>query len=133
MQHLQYQSKLESEQLGHHKDDLGVQFRREDTLKDGTEAFPFVRQETASYMPIAEIEIEKHPIQVTEVAVVDKSVIKEELPKDHSETSNILQDAFDNDIDDWFDEEADLAGHPTIHIGDEEDVSFSDLEEDDAK
>jgi len=132
MQHLQYQSKLDSEQLGHHKDDLGVQFRG-DTLKDGTEAFPFVRQETASYMPITEIEIEKHPIQVTEVAVVDKSVIKEELPKDHSETSNILQDAFDNDIDDWFDEEADLAGHPTIHIGDEEDVSFSDLEEDDAK
>jgi len=132
MQHLQYQSKLDSEQLGHHKDDLGVQFRG-DTLKDGTEAFPFVRQETASYMPITEIEIEKHPIQVTEVAVVDKSVIKEELPKDCTETSNILQDAFDDDIDDWFDEEADLGGHPTIHIGDEEDVSFSDLEEDDVK
>lgn len=132
MQRLQYQSKLETEQLGHHKDDLGVQLR-EDTLKDGTEAFPFMRREAASVMPITEIEIEKHPIQVTEVAVVDKSVIKEELPKDHTETSNVLQEAFDDDIDDWFDEEADLAGHPTIHIGDEEDVSFSDLEEDDVK
>lgn len=132
MQRLQYQSKLETEQLGHHRDDLGVQLR-EDALKDGTEAFPFVRQETASVMPITEIEIEKHPIHVTEVAVVDKSVIKEELPKDHTETSNVLQEAFDDDIDDWFDEEADLAGHPTIHIGDEEDVSFSDLEEDDVK
>lgn len=132
MQRLQFQSKLETEQLGHHKDDLGVQFR-EDTMKDGTEAFPFMRPEAASVMPVTEIEIDKHPIQVTEVAVVDKSVIKEELPKDHTETSNVLQEAFDDDIDDWFDEEADLAGHPTIHIGDEEDVSFSDLEEDDVK
>nr|CAB3493373.1 unnamed protein product [Digitaria exilis] len=126
---LQNQSKLETEQLGHRKDDLGVQLR-EDTFR---EASPFVRQEVASVMPITEIEIEKHPIQVTEVPVVDKSVIKEELPKNHTETSNILQDTFDDDVDDWFDEEADLAGHPTIHIGDEEDVSFSDLEEDDVK
>ncbi|CAN6281544.1 unnamed protein product [Urochloa humidicola] len=132
MQRLQYQSKLETEQLSHHKDDLGVQLR-EDTLKAGTKAFPFMRQEAASVMPITEIEIEKHPIQVTEVAVVDKSVIKEELPKHQTETSNVLKEAFDDDIDDWFDEEADLAGHPTIHIGDEEDVSFSDLEEDDLK
>lgn len=132
MQRLQYQSKLETEQLGHHKGDHGVQLR-EDTLKDATEAFPFMRREAVSVMPITEIEIEKHPIHVTEVAVVDKSVIKEELPKDHTETSNVLQEAFDDDIDDWFDEEADLAGHPTIHIGAEEDVSFSDLEEDDVK
>ncbi|CAL4927116.1 unnamed protein product [Urochloa decumbens] len=132
MQRLQYQSKLETEQLGHHKDDLRVKLQ-EDTFKDGREAFPFMRQETASVMPITEIEIEKHPIQVTEVTVVDKSVIKEDLPKEHTETSNVLKEAFDDDIDDWFDEEADLAGHPTIHIGDEEDVSFSDLEEDDMK
>ncbi|OEL34490.1 hypothetical protein BAE44_0004497 [Dichanthelium oligosanthes] len=132
MQRLQFQSKLETEQIGHHKDDLGLRLR-EDTLRDGTEGFPFVQQEIASVMPITEIEVEKHPIQVTEVAVVDKLVIKEELPKDHTETSKVLQEAFDDDIDDWFDEEADLAGHPTIHIGDEEDVSFSDLEEDDMK
>ncbi|CAD6341485.1 unnamed protein product [Miscanthus lutarioriparius] len=89
MQRLQYQSKLETEQLDHHKDDHGVQLR-EDTLKDGTKAFPFMRREAASVMPITEIEIEKHPIHVTEVAAVDKSVIKEELPKDHTETSNIF-------------------------------------------
>lgn len=63
----------------------------------------------------------------TEVEVVVKSVIKEEPPKGHVETSNVLQD------DDGIDEENNLAGHPTIHIGDEEDVSFSDLEEDDVK
>ncbi|CAN6286953.1 unnamed protein product [Urochloa humidicola] len=132
MQRLQYQSKLETEQRGHHKDDLRVQLQ-EDTFKDGRDAFPFMRRDTASVMPVTEIEIEKHPIQVTEVAVVDKSVIKEDLPKKHMETSSVLKEAFDDDTDDWFDEEADLAGHPTIHIGDEEGVSFSDLEEDDVK
>ncbi|XP_062212291.1 uncharacterized protein LOC133913224 [Phragmites australis] len=131
MQRLQCQSKLETEQLCHNKDDLGVQ-SGEDTLKARTEAFPSARQEAASVVPITEFEIEKHPIHVTEVAVVDKSVIKEQLTKVHTETSNVLQETFDDDIDDWFDE-ADLAGHTTIHIGDEEDVSFSDLEDDDVK
>ncbi|XP_062214695.1 uncharacterized protein LOC133915523 [Phragmites australis] len=132
MQRLQYQLKLETEQLCHHKDARGVQ-SEEDTLKDSTQAFPSMQQQAATVVPIPEFEIEKHPIQVTEVAVVDKSVIKEQLPKDHTEASNVLKETFDDDIDVWFDEEADLAGHPTIHIGDEEDVSFSDLEEDDVK
>ncbi|TVU45253.1 hypothetical protein EJB05_04734, partial [Eragrostis curvula] len=132
MQSLQYQSKLETEQLYHHKDDRGVQ-SGEVTLKDSREAFLSVRHETASVVPIPEFETEKHPIQVTEVAVVDKSVIQEQLSKDHTEKSNVLQDTFDDDVDDWFDEEANLAGHTTIHIGDEEDVSFSDLEDDDMK
>ena len=56
-----------------------------------------------------------------------KSIIKEEPPKGHVETSNVLQD------DDGIDEENNLAGHPTIHIGDEENLSFGDLEEDDVK
>jgi hypothetical protein len=131
MQQLQCHSKLETEQLGHHKGDRGVQ-SREFILKDtSTEAFLPLRQEAVSVVPIPELETEKHPIQVTEVAVVDKSVITEQLSKSHtvSERSNVLQDTFDDDVDDWFDE-ADLAGHTTIHIGDEEDVSFSDLEED---
>ncbi|KAK3149462.1 hypothetical protein QOZ80_3AG0217700 [Eleusine coracana subsp. coracana] len=132
MQRLQCQSKLETEQLGHHKDVRGVQ-SREVIIKDSTEAFPPARQEAASVVPIPEFETEKHPIEVTEVAVVDKSVIKEQLSNDHTERSNVLQDTFDDDVDDWFDEEADLAGHTTIHIGDEEDVSFSDLEDDDVK
>jgi hypothetical protein len=44
-----------------------------------------------------------------------------------------LQESFDDDIDYWFDDEAELSGHTTIPIGDEEDVSFSDLEDDDGK
>jgi hypothetical protein len=52
---------------------------------------------------------------------VVKSVIKEEPPKGHVETSNVLQD------DDGIDEENNLAGHPTIHMGDEENMSFGGL------
>ncbi|KAL6636976.1 hypothetical protein ACP70R_024548 [Stipagrostis hirtigluma subsp. patula] len=129
MQQLQYQSKLETEQLCHPKDDMRVHLKK-DTVKYSTDAFPSMRHEAASVVPIPEFETEKHPIHVTEVAVVDKSVIKEQLPKDHTETSDFLQEAFDDDVDDWFDEEAKLGGHTTVHIGDEEDVSFSDLEED---
>uniref|UniRef100_J3LSH2 BSD domain-containing protein n=2 Tax=Oryza brachyantha TaxID=4533 RepID=J3LSH2_ORYBR len=131
MQCLQHQSKLETEQLYHRKDDFGMH-SEEDTSKDIPEVFPSMLQQTASVIPITDFETEKHPIQVTEVAVVDKSVIKEQLTKD-SKTPNVLQESFDDDIDDWFDEEAELAGHTTIPIGDEEDVSFSDLEDDDEK
>lgn len=132
MQCLQHQSKLETEQLFHRKDDFGMH-SEEDTSKDIPEVFPSILQQTASVIPITDFETEKHPIQVTEVAVVDKSVIKEQLTKDGSKTPNVLQESFDDDIDDWFDEEAELAGHTTIPIGDEEDVSFSDLEDDDGK
>lgn len=132
MQCLQHQSKFETEQLFHRKDDFGMH-SEEDTSKDIPEVFPSMLQQTASVIPITDFETEKHPIQVTEVAVVDKSVIKEQLTKDGSKTPNVLQESFDDDIDDWFDEEAELSGHTTIPIGDEEDVSFSDLEDDDGK
>ncbi|KAG8062468.1 hypothetical protein GUJ93_ZPchr0003g18220 [Zizania palustris] len=132
MQCLQHQSKLETEQLCHRKDDFRMH-SEEDTSKDITEVFPSMLQQTASVISITDFETEKHPIHVTEGAVVDKSVIKEQLTKEYSKTSNVLQESFDDDIDDWFDEEAELAGHTTITIGGEEDVSFSDLEDDDGK
>uniref|UniRef100_A0A453HA04 BSD domain-containing protein n=1 Tax=Aegilops tauschii subsp. strangulata TaxID=200361 RepID=A0A453HA04_AEGTS len=119
-----------TEQLRRHKDDFGTH-SEDDSSKDVMEAFPSVRQHAASITPITDFEIEKHPIQGTEVTVVDKTVIKEQLREDGSKASNVMQETFDDDIDDWFDEEADLAGHTTILIGDEEDVSFSDLEDDD--
>ncbi|KAF7044033.1 hypothetical protein CFC21_053312 [Triticum aestivum] len=128
---MQHQSKQHAtEQLRRHKDDFGTH-SEDDSSKDVMEAFPSVRQHAASFTPITDFEIEKHPIQVNEVAVVDKTVIKEQLREEGSKASNVMQETFDDDIDDWFDEEADLAGHTAILIGDEEDVSFSDLEDDD--
>ncbi|CAM0876005.1 unnamed protein product [Alopecurus aequalis] len=136
---MQHQSKHETEQLRRHKEDYGMLHKEDygthsedDTSKDITDAFPSVRHHAASVIPITDLEVEKHAIQVTEVAVVDKSVIKEQLTEADTKASNDLQETFDDDeTDDWFDEEADLGGHTTILIGDEEDVSFSDLEDDD--
>ncbi|KAM0926172.1 hypothetical protein ACQ4PT_003742 [Festuca glaucescens] len=127
---MQHQSKHETGQLRCHKDDFGLH-SEDDASKDVTEAFSSLRHHAASVIPITDLEVEKHAIQVTEVAVVDKSVIKEELTEEDTKASNVLQEAFDDDTDDWFDEEAALAGHTSILMGDEEDVSFSDLEEDD--
>ncbi|KAK1597810.1 hypothetical protein QYE76_037295 [Lolium multiflorum] len=128
---MQHQSKHETEQLRRHKDDFGLH-SEDDASKDVTEAFSSMRHHAAPVIPITDLEVEKHAIQVTEVAVVDKSVIKEELTEEDTKASNVLQEAFDDDdTDDWFDEEAALAGHTSILMGDEEDVSFSDLEEDD--
>lgn len=127
---MQHQSKQETKQLRCHKDGYGTH-SEEDVSKDVIDVFPSMRQHAASFIPITDFEIEKHPIQVTEVAVVDKSVIKEQLREDGTKASNVMQETFDDDIDDWFEEEAELAGHTAVLIGDEEDVSFSDLEEDD--
>ncbi|KAJ0967703.1 hypothetical protein J5N97_024620 [Dioscorea zingiberensis] len=91
-------------------------------------------------IPITELETEKHPVQVTEVKIVDKSVIEEELPAQSknqdltSTTSEITIQKFDEDVDEWLIEdpgEMGTSSGPTIPIGNEEDVSFSDLEEDD--
>ncbi|GFY86653.1 BSD domain-containing protein [Actinidia rufa] len=58
----------------------------------------------------ADFEIEKHPVQSTEIPIIDKSVI-EEGPEENSEIIS--------------------TGGTTIPIENEEDVSFRDLEEDD--
>lgn len=91
----------------------------------------------------ADFETEKHAVQSTEIQIIDKSVINEEpvsKNKDqplHSSSSSSSKDIEINDEDDgddWLKEESSEmagAGGPTISIDDEDDVSFSDLEEDD--
>ncbi|EAY98659.1 uncharacterized protein [Oryza sativa Japonica Group] len=88
-----------------------------------------------------DVEAEKFPIAITEMEIVDKSVIEEELsvknetkslaiePKIHSETD-------EDEVDEWPDDDDDAEevvgteGNRTS-LGQEEDVSFSDLEDDD--
>ncbi|GLT75366.1 hypothetical protein SLA2020_470970 [Shorea laevis] len=87
------------------------------------------------------IETEKHPVQTTEMLVVDKSVI-EEQPVSQSKyqhpvaaSSSVVSDEkSDDDGEDWLKEEtSEVVGSSatTIRIGNDEDVSFSDLEDDD--
>jgi hypothetical protein len=89
-----------------------------------------------------EIEAEKFPISTTEVEIVDKSVIEEELSvKDKSKTSpaesKLHADTDEDEVDEWpdddTDEEPEAAGAASNRpsLGQEEDVSFSDLEDDD--
>ncbi|GFZ18834.1 BSD domain-containing protein [Actinidia rufa] len=86
----------------------------------------------------ADFETEKHPVQSTEIPIIDKSVI-EEGPVSHAKEQNlhsdspsrVLEEKYD---DDWLKEESSEiidTGRTTIPIENAEDVSFSDLEEDD--
>ncbi|MED6130699.1 hypothetical protein PIB30_003277 [Stylosanthes scabra] len=97
--------------------------------------------ETTSLSTLADKEIEKHTVAVesSEPHFIDKSVIQEstiiktenkDLKCGHS-TQTITQDYVNDDDDiDWPEEDSDL-GEPIISAVNEEDVSFSDLEDDD--
>lgn len=81
----------------------------------------------------SEVETEKHPIETKEIQVVDKPVIEERA----SPRVIDVQVDDDDDADDWLKDE-DNAGTvssrgATKHVveDEDEDVSFSDLEEDD--
>ncbi|CAI0405507.1 unnamed protein product [Linum tenue] len=95
-----------------------------------------------------EAEKEKHPVQSTEVEIVDKAVVEEEIvplqknkqqlnPSAPSSYSHAANDKFEDDGDDWLkDESSEMVGGGGAsgtmkHIEDDEDVSFSDLEDDD--
>ncbi|XP_047094952.1 uncharacterized protein LOC124707340 [Lolium rigidum] len=86
-----------------------------------------------------EIVAEKFPVSTTEVEIVDKSVIEEELSvKDKSKTSSVESRprADEDEVDEWPDDDTDeepeapgtASNRPSL--GQEEDVSFSDLEDD---
>ncbi|OMP01782.1 hypothetical protein COLO4_11604 [Corchorus olitorius] len=97
--------------------------------------------EVAPTAVAVEIETEKHPVQSTEMQVVDKSIIEEKPMKEtkhqHSTSgsSGVSIEKFeDDDGDDWLKEETSEAvgtSATTIPLGNDEDVSFSDLEDDD--
>ena len=85
------------------------------------------------------VETDKHSIKNVEIQVVDKPVI-EEIPlqtgveHSHSGPSQVFDDIYVDDGDDWLKEETleiDGDGGTNIPAGNDEDVSFSDLEDDD--
>lgn len=86
---------------------------------------------------------EKHPVQSTEIKVIDKPVIEEEPPyqKKYQEalsgsSSKLYGEKFEDDADDWLKEDtSEMVGvsGTSIPIENDEDVSFSDLEEDDGE
>ncbi|CAM0882900.1 unnamed protein product [Alopecurus aequalis] len=91
--------------------------------------------------PLPGVEAIKHPISTSEPEIVDKSVIEEELVV-KNETKNIpaekpnlytTEDDDDKEVEEWL-EDMDQVSTKTGNItsaGNDEDVSFSDLEDDD--
>ncbi|KAJ9540621.1 hypothetical protein OSB04_027127 [Centaurea solstitialis] len=71
---------------------------------------------------------EKHPIHSDEIPIVEKSVIQEE-PLNHNMQATIIAMEGKDETDDWLKEE--ISEIITIPIENDEDVSFSDLEDDD--
>jgi len=83
---------------------------------------------------------EEQSMQMSEIALVDNSPPKDDQQKqplaDISEQSGVdVQKAYhdedEDDGDEWLEEETGGPGNTTIPIADDEDVSFSDLEDDD--
>ncbi|KAK3021919.1 hypothetical protein RJ639_045213 [Escallonia herrerae] len=88
----------------------------------------------------ADFETQKHQVLSTEIQIVDKSVVKEEPVNRNQDqnrstsSSNVIEEKDEDDGDDWLKEESsEIVGSSgtTIPIDNDEDVSFSDLEEDD--
>lgn len=89
--------------------------------------------------PEADIETEKHPVSVNEVQIIDKSVIQEENVVQNKKqnlqsisSSNVLGETDEDDADDWLKEETSetvSSSDKIIPIDNDEDVSFSDLED----
>ncbi|XP_020194875.1 uncharacterized protein [Aegilops tauschii subsp. strangulata] len=90
--------------------------------------------------PLPGAEADKHPISTSEPEIIDKSVIEEELVvkteiKNPGDKPNLYtpEDGDDKEVEDWL-EDMDHADNKTGNItsvGQDEDVSFSDLEDED--
>ncbi|XP_076933084.1 uncharacterized protein LOC143598863 [Bidens hawaiensis] len=82
---------------------------------------------TTSGVPVATGETEKDSVPTEEIQIVDKSVIQEEPSR------SITNAVEDKDEDDWLKEDGSEnvnVGATAVHVENDEDVSFSDLEDD---
>uniref|UniRef100_A0A6M2ENC0 BSD domain-containing protein n=1 Tax=Populus davidiana TaxID=266767 RepID=A0A6M2ENC0_9ROSI len=115
-------------------------------MTSGTEAVPPILaaktpdHETVPSNVSAESEMEKHPVESTQMQIIDKYIVEEEkvnqTKHQHSSSSSsrILDEKFEDDGDDWLkDDSSEMIGASgaSMPLGNDEDVSFSDLEEDD--
>ena len=99
---------------------------------------PSFQEPTPDPLPVAEAD--KHPISTTEPEIVDKSVIEEELvvkteiKSIPAEKPNLytVEDDDDKEVEEWLEDMEHVSsktGNDTS-VGQDEDVSFSDLEDD---
>ncbi|KAF7830527.1 BSD domain protein [Senna tora] len=93
--------------------------------------------EPTTWPAIADYETEKHTIESSETIFIDKTVIEEETilkteDKDLGivRSSKIVLPDYEDDEDEWPEEDSEL-GVTTMPVVNEDDISFSDLEDDD--
>lgn len=99
----------------------------------------YAAEPTISIMT-TDCEAEKHAIESTEVQFIDKAVIEEKqvVAEDKNllvgRSSKIQIPNYEDNYDDWPDEDSDLGGQneTAICVGNADDISFSDLEDDDS-
>jgi len=98
--------------------------------------------EEAPPMVVSNVKTEEHPVKSDVAQPIDNSVVKEAPINPSAEQSASgstnrfsYDETYEDDADDWLKEEdsSEMVGPSgtTVHTGDDEDVSFSDLEEED--
>ncbi|KAK6277631.1 hypothetical protein POUND7_017954 [Theobroma cacao] len=147
MKELQKQTKPETDWYGRSTSHLGdsSSIMHEDFIPSSSSYFAFETMSPRTYAsePASSIttdyETEKHPVESTEMPFVDKSVI-EENPVSNTEdkdclvgpSSKIMVPNFEEDEIDWpEDDDSEFGGYSgaVICVENEEDFSFSDLED----
>ncbi|KAG6482605.1 uncharacterized protein LOC122015009 [Zingiber officinale] len=142
LQQLQLPAKTEKPEVDvsyRKMDDSPLQSKEQITeQKDLYEISPSETKEVVTAVLTIDVMTEKLPVQTDEVEIIDKTVIEEEppqqTPKGHSDASQVSVEQFseDEEGDDWLIEETEETGasrSTNIPLVNDEDVSFSDLED----
>lgn len=112
----------------------------DDTCSDDTPHRTYGSETTTSSSMMADNEIEKYPVESSGTHFIDKSVTEENIVKTENKdlrsggpSHMIIQDYGGDDDNEWPEEDSDLGGYvgTSLPLLNEEDISFSDLEDDD--
>lgn len=136
MQELQKQTKADTEwfarSTSYSKD--GASAKDFDPIPSGSFSF----EPTCSSVAL-DFETEKHPVEITESQFIDKSVIEEkpEIKTENKDlvvgqSSKLVVQNYEDNEDEWPEEDYEFGSYSgtAIYMGNEDDISFSDLEDD---
>lgn len=133
MQELQKKTKAETDWLAriqsYSKDSANMLEEDFDLTPRGT----FFSFEPSSSSVATDFESEQRPVESNELQFIDKSVIEERpVIKTENKDSKLVVENFEDEEDDWPEEDSELGRYSGVamYVGNGEDISFSDLEDD---
>ncbi|KAJ8765695.1 hypothetical protein K2173_014817 [Erythroxylum novogranatense] len=129
------------------KEASDLHYERSLSVTHRTESEPVTLEtfgnEAVSSSVATEIETDKHPVQSMEIQIIDKAMVEEQPVNQATQqrtssfsSSRIMDENLEDDADDWLKDESSEsvgASNTMISLNNEEDVSFSDLEDDDGE